>query len=323
MAELQSPQLQHDRPRIVVVGSINMDLVVRSEKLPGPGETVIGREVREIPGGKGANQAVAAARLGANVSMIARVGDDAFGEKLRAGLASEGIDVGHVVVTSECASGLAVVAVDDRGENAITVIPGANGRLTSADVRAAEDLIRAADVVLLQLEIPIETVQSAVSLSRQLAKTVILDPAPAPRTVDSRMLSVDVICPNETEATALTGIAIANIDDAMRAAARLREMGPTYAIITLGRDGAVVCGPDGGLERVASFAITPVDTTAAGDAFAAALGFCLARRAPIHDAVRFACAAGAVAASRPGAQPSMPTVGEVSDLLRTGSRPIP
>lgn len=206
------PQL--GRPRIVVAGSVNMDLVVRSARLPRPGETIFGRQTQELPGGKGANQAVAAARLEADVSMIARVGDDGFGQRLRAGLQKEGIDVSRVAVTPQCASGLAIVAVEDSGENAITVIPGANGRLTTDDVRAASDLIRDADVLLLQLEVPLETVLTAIELARQSQTLVILDPAPAPASFPANLLSVDVACPNQTEAAALAGVAITNLDDA-------------------------------------------------------------------------------------------------------------
>jgi ribokinase len=294
-----------------------MDLVVRSARLPRPGETVVGREALEIPGGKGANQAVAAARLEADVSMIARVGDDAFGQRLRTGLQQEGVDVRGVAVTSKCASGLAIVAVEDSGENAITVLPGANGRLTAEDVRSASDLIRDADVLLLQLEVPMETVLAAIELARRHETLVILDPAPAPESFPPNLLSVDVACPNETEATALTGIPITTLDDAACAARRLRELGTRYAVITLGRQGALICGPDDRCETIPSFEIAAVDTTAAGDAFAAALGVSLAQGKTISDAAKYACAAGALAATRPGAQPAMPTADDVARFLQT------
>jgi ribokinase len=303
------------RPRIVVVGSINMDLVVRSSHLPRPGETVIGRESLELPGGKGANQAVAAARLAADVFMVGRVGDDGFGERLRAGLEQEGIDISHVAVTPKSASGLAVVAVEDSGENSITVIPGANGRLTPADVTAASDLIREADVLLLQLEVPLETVLLAIELAVEFDTQVILDPAPAPPSFPHKLLAVDVACPNETEAAALTGIRIESLDDAQHAALRLHAMGARHAIITLGNQGAVVCGPDGWLEHVPSFSVAAVDTTAAGDAFAAGLGVSLAQGKPVSAAVRYGCAAGALATTRPGAQPAMPTAADVRKFV--------
>jgi ribokinase len=244
--------------------------------------------------------------------MIGRVGDDGFGERLRGGLEAEGIDVSRIAVTPNCASGLAIVAVDGSGENAITVIPGANGRLTTADVHAATKLIAEADVLLLQLEIPLETVLSTIELAREHDTLVILDPAPAPASFPPQLLSVDVACPNETEAAALTGIAIANLPDAKQAAKRLQEMGTRHAIITLGSQGAILCGPDGECHEFSSFEIQAVDTTAAGDAFAAALGVGLARGKPILEAVTYACAAGALAASRPGAQPAMPTAADIA-----------
>jgi ribokinase len=288
-----------------------MDLVVRSARLPRPGETIIGRETLELPGGKGANQAVAAARLEADVFMIGRVGDDGFGERLRAGLKHEGIDISHVAVTPKCASGVAIVAVEDSGENAITVIPGANGRLTPDDVTAATDLIREADVLLLQLEVPLETVLPAIELAVEFDTQVILDPAPAPASFPHKLLAVDVACPNETEAAALTGIQIRNLDDANNAALRLHAMGSRHAVITLGSQGAVVCGPDGWLEHVPSFPVEAVDSTAAGDAFAAGLGVSLAQGKPVSAAVRYGCAVGALATTRQGAQPAMPTAAEV------------
>ena len=308
-----SPQPR--RPRIVVAGSINMDLVVRMARLPRRGETVIGRETQELPGGKGANQAVAAARLQANVSFIGRVGDDGFGQRLLGGLQHEGIDVSRVIVTAQCASGLAIVAVEDSGENSITVIPGANGRLTPDDVRGATELIHAADVLLLQLEVPLETVLTAIEIAHQHETLVILDPAPAPASFPPNLLSVSVACPNESEAAALAGLPVVSLDDAKRAARQLRAQGVCHAVITLGRAGALVCGPDNECEHIPSFDVQAIDTTAAGDAFAAALGVSLAQGKSTFDAVRYACAAGALAASRQGAQPAMPTADEVARLV--------
>lgn len=305
-------------PRIVVVGSINMDLVVRSARLPRPGETLIGRHVSEIPGGKGANQAVAAARLQTDVAMIARVGDDAFGNRLRSGLEHEGIDVRHVAVTQNCASGLAIVAVDDNGENAITVIPGANGRLTPEDIRDASNVIRDADVLMLQLEVPVEAVLAAIDVARHSGTRVILDPAPALESFPPGLLDVDVACPNETEAAALTGMPIETLADAERAADRLQQLGTGCAVITLGAKGALVREPGAASELIDSFAIEAIDTTAAGDAFAAALAVSLARGTTMARAVRYACAAGAIAASRAGAQPAMPTAAEVAQMVATG-----
>jgi ribokinase len=312
------------RPRIAVVGSINADLVVRCARLPRPGETISARDVREVPGGKGANQAVAAARLGADVTMIGRVGDDAFGQRLRTGLQENGVGVSHVLTTPDCASGLAIVAVEDSGENSIVIVPGANGRLTSADVRAASSILRDADIVLVQLEVPLETTIAAVQLAREHGTPVILDPAPAPALGDDRdrrlteLLKVEVACPNEAEALALTNVGIETVADAEQAACCLRSLGPKYGIVTLGARGAVLCEPDLRPVLIPAFKIDVVDTTAAGDAFAAALAVRLAQKAAMADAVRFACAAGALAASRAGAQPAMPGLAEVESLLTTG-----
>ena len=309
------------RPRICVVGSINADLVVRCARLPRPGETISARDVQEVPGGKGANQAVAAARLGAQVTMIGRVGDDAFGQRLRTGLEENGVIVDRVLTTSECASGLAIVAVEDSGENAIIIIPGANGRLTPSDVFASGEIIREADMVLVQLEVPVETTIAAIRLARDHGTPVILDPAPAPTLGDERasmladLLKVEVACPNEAEALALTNVRIETVADAEQAACCLRSLGPKYGIVTLGAGGAVLCEPDSRPCLIPAFNITAVDTTAAGDAFAAALAVQLAQKMPIAQAVRFACAAGALAAARPGAQPAMPIADEVESLL--------
>jgi ribokinase len=309
------------RPRIAVVGSINADLVVRCAKLPRPGETISAFDVSELPGGKGANQAVAAARLGAEVTMIGRVGDDAFGQRLRSGLQENGVGVDWVWTTPNCASGLAIVAVEESGENSIMVVPGANGRLTPADVLAASEVIRQADMVLLQLEVPIETTIAAIKLARDCGSPVILDPAPAPTFGDDDpmipgdLLQVEVACPNEAEALALTNVRIETVADAERAACCLRSLGPKYGIVTLGARGAVLCEPASSPSLIPAFRINAVDTTAAGDAFAAALAVRLSQGAAIADAVRFACAAGALAASRPGAQPAMPTLTDVESLL--------
>jgi ribokinase len=310
------------RPRIAVVGSINADLVVRCARLPRPGETLSARDASEVPGGKGANQAVAAARLGADVTMIGRVGDDAFGERLRNGLEENGVGIDRVLTTPDCASGLAIVAVEDSGENAILIVPGANGRLTPADVIAASGAIREADMLLVQLEVPLETTIAAIKLARDCGTPVILDPAPAPLLGEkdsatlADLLRVDVACPNEAEALALTNVKIETVADAEQAACCLRSLGPKYGIVTLGARGAVLCEPDSRPALIAAFPIDAVDTTAAGDAFAAALAVRLAQKTAIAEAMRFACAAGSLAASRHGAQPAMPELEEVSALMR-------
>ncbi|MFG0332922.1 MAG: ribokinase [Maioricimonas sp. JB049] len=302
-------------PRIAVVGSINMDLVVRCERLPRPGETIIGIDAREVSGGKGANQAVAAARLGASVAMVGRVGSDGFGETLLGSLQAEGIHVNHVARTPDCSSGLAIVAVETSGENAITVVPGANGRLSPEDVRAAADVIEAADVLLLQLEVPTESVIAASQIARAAGTRVILDPAPAPSEVPEKLLAVDLLCPNESEAAALTGLPVESEQQLQAAARRLATTSGAEVIITLGARGTLYHRHDGQTVHVPAFPCTAVDTTAAGDAFAAALALQLAEGSDVPAAIRFANAAGAIAASRHGAQPGMPTRDDVEQLI--------
>lgn len=295
-------------PEIVVVGSINMDLVARVAQLPRPGETVSGQELTYVPGGKGANQAVAAARLGANVTMIGRVGDDPFGTTLLAGLQAERISTEHVAVVPNCSSGVAWIGVADDGMNAITVISGANGRLNPADVLAAESLIAAANAMLLQLEIPLETAAAASRLARRHGVRVILDSAPAPAApLPEELMRVDVLTPNQSEAEALTGIVVSHAAAAQEAARKLQDAGAKTIVIKLGEQGAVWLDETGLAGHVVVRKIDAVDTTAAGDAFTAALAVALAEGATLAAAVEWACTAGTLAAMTRGAQPSMPT----------------
>ena len=291
-----------------------MDLVVHTPRLPRPGETLTGTSFQQIHGGKGANQAVAAARLKADVSLIGRVGDDAFGQSLLTGLRNESIDVSHVKSTSGSSSGLAIIGVEDSGQNCITVIPGANGLVTMADIAAAEVVIAAANVLLLQLEIPLEAVLEAIRIARRHNVLTILDPAPALKQFPAELLQVDVVCPNESEAALITGLPVGNVAEAHLAAQRLCALGACNAIITLGTNGCVMCDETGMLQHVPAFTVFTVDSTAAGDAFAGALGFSLAQRKSLRDSVRFASAAGALASTRHGAQPAMPRFDAVNGL---------
>ncbi|MGV3486608.1 MAG: ribokinase [Planctomycetaceae bacterium] len=301
-------------PRIVVVGSINMDIVVRCDCLPAPGETVLAAESMEIPGGKGANQAVAAARLGAAVQMVGRLGDS-FAERLREGLNSEGIDTSSVLATPEVASGIAIIGVESSGQNSIMVVPNANGALTEADVDSVADVIRNADAVLLQLEIPIAAVERAAAIARDAGVPIFLDPAPAPRSLPDTLFQVDVLCPNRSEAAAILGLPIKSIDDAKHAAGMLVSRGAKFGVMTLGGEGAVVCDSSC-CEWVRAFPVSAIDTTAAGDAFAAALAVYWCELGCMSQAVRYASAAGAVAASRAGAQPSMPSRHDLELIYR-------
>ncbi len=303
------------RPRIVVVGSINMDLVYRTERLPRPGETVMGQEFQQFPGGKGANQAVGAARLNADVMMVGRVGDDHFGLTLLEGLRQENIDVSHVLQTSGISSGLAVIGVESSAQNSITVIPGANGDVSPDDVLAAEDAFVGTDMLLVQFEIPLTAVLMAMSLGKKHGLKIIVDPAPALAEVPGEILQCDVLCPNETEAEALTGSKIVSRQDAIAAAQQIHVMGPACSIITLGENGVVVCEGPASCEHLPTFQVNAVDTTAAGDAFAAALGVAIAEGQPILKAARFASAAGALATTRAGAQSAMPRRDAVDSML--------
>jgi ribokinase len=296
--------------QIVVVGSLNMDLVARAPHLPLPGETVAGTGFATVPGGKGANQAVAAARLGARTAMIGCVGDDAFGERLRAGLLSDGIDCRALRTVDACSSGVAVIVVDTAGCNAIVVVPGANGRLTPADVDAAEPLIAAATMVVLQLETPLATVEHAARRARALGKTVVLNPAPAQALPASLLALVDYLVPNEIEAAALAGMPVASVQDALLAAQTLRAAGAATVLVTLGAQGVVTASAQAQVHAPAQ-RVEAVDTTGAGDTFIG--GFCAAliQGRSVASAVAYGQAAAAICVTRLGAQPSIPFAREV------------
>lgn len=303
------------RPHIVVVGSANTDMVVKVSRLPGAGETVIGGEFVLAAGGKGANQAVACARAGARVSFVARVGADDFGEKTLHGLKREGVSTRYVLTDRESPSGVALIFVDEEGENAIAVAPGANMRLTPEDVEAARSAIAEADCLLLQLEVPLPTVERAVRLARDAGVLVLLNPAPAPtRPLPARLLKrVDVLTPNRAEAAALVGRRVKTSADARAAARRLRDLGPARVVITLGKDGALA--HEGEPVHVPACPVKAVDAVAAGDAFSGALAVALSEGMPFLEACRFANAAGACAVTKLGAQPSMPTRREIEAML--------
>ncbi len=295
---------------LIIIGSSNTDLIVRAQRLPAAGETVLGGDLATAAGGKGANQAVAAARLGAPVAFVARIGTDMFGEQAAAALAREGLDLRYLVRDPDAPSGVALIVVDAAGQNQIAVAPGANSRLTPADVAAAQPALAAARVLLLQLEIPLETVQAAARAGRAAGLTVILNPAPAQPLPAALYPLVDYLTPNEHEAAALTGAA-----DPEAAAAALLARGVKHVVITLGAAGALVAQPDQ-MRRVPGFAVTAVDTTAAGDAFNGGLAVALARGDRLDAAVRYAHAVAALSVTRSGAQPSLPTAEEVACFVR-------
>jgi ribokinase len=302
---------------VTVVGSLNMDLVVRASRIPQAGETIIGGDFHTLPGGKGANQAVAAARVGAQVSMVGRVGQDAFAGPLLENLAAAKIDHTFVAQDPEAATGVALIVVDDAGQNSIVVASGANMRLLPADVDAAEAIIAAADVLLLQLESPLETVTRAAELARAHQVTVILNPAPA-RSLPASLLSlVDVLIPNESETALLTGMSVSDRSEAAVAALALQESGVGTVILTLGERGALLTREEE-TELFPAFNVTPVDTTAAGDAFVGGFAVALAEGRSLAAAVRWGNAAGALAATQLGAQPSLPTRQALETLLVSG-----
>ncbi len=305
------------KPRILVVGSSNTDLIIQVAHIPKPGETVLGGEFARAAGGKGANQAVAAARAGGAVTFIARVGCDGNGEQALAGFAADGINVKHVIRDPSRPSGVALILVDQNGENCIAVASGANDRLCPADVRKSKEAFRRAQVVLLQLETPLPTVAASVALAAAAGVRVVLNPAPA-RPLPAQLLKrVYLLTPNESEAELLTGVAVTNEATAARAADKLRARGVQNVVITMGARGAFVAGKDV-RQMIPGFKVKAVDTTGAGDVFNGALVVALAEGLPLLGAAQFASAAAAISVTRFGAQPSAPTRSGIQTLLTTG-----
>ncbi len=299
---------------IVVLGSSNTDMIVKIDHIPKPGETVIGGEFSTAPGGKGANQAVAAARAGGNVTFISRVGADDFGQAAVEGYIRDGIDVGHVLRDSDAPSGVALIFVDKNGENSIAVASGANARVSSEDVRKAQDVIAAAGMLLMQLEIPLDAVRVAAEIAHDCGIRAILNPAPAQPLNDDLLGKISILTPNESETEILTGIQVRNEADAARAAETLRARSVDTVIITLGSRGAFISS-DEFTGYAPCFSVECVDATAAGDVFNGALAAALTEGKEIREAVRFACAAAAISVTRMGAQPSAPKREEIEAFL--------
>ena len=307
------------QPRITVVGSVNVDMMVKTSRLPSRGETVGGGQFMMAAGGKGANQAVAAARLGAEVTFIARVGQDQFGDEAIAIYGREGIRIDRILRDQDSPTGVALIMVDEQGENLISVASGANHRLTPMDVERSADQIRAADVLLLQLEIPIDTVYRAVQIAAGAGVPVVLDPAPAMPLPPELLKNVDYLTPNEMEAAELTGITVNDERSARHAAEKLLAAEARHVILTLGALGALLVGPDG-TAFVRSVPVDVVDTTAAGDAFNGAFACGLGRGTSPQDAVRQACIAAALSTTRLGAQPSLPKAEELRRVYEALNR---
>ena len=296
---------------LIVVGSLNMDLVVRAPRHPRPGETLIGSQFQTFPGGKGANQAVAAARLGAKVRMIGRVGQDAFGDALLQTARQDGVDTTFIRRDPNAATGVALITLDEAGQNTIVVASGANMQVSAQDIEQAAAAFEGASLLLMQLECPLEAVEAAAELAQRYGIPVVLNPAPARPLPQSLLARVDYLLPNQHE---LQLLAEGEADYAT-AAARLISNGVRNLVVTLGEEGALLVTPQS-QETLPAFKVPVVDTVAAGDAFAAAFCVALAEGKSLRDAVLWGNAAGAIAVTRPGAQPSMPNREELIQFLK-------
>jgi ribokinase len=303
---------------LVVLGSLNMDLVVRTRRIPRPGETVLGDQFTTIPGGKGANQAAAAARLGGRVEMIGRVGQDGFGPQLLENMRAQGVGVGHVCVDPEAPSGIALISVAEDGENTIIVAPGANGRVGPSDLASASDAIRGAQYLMMQFEVPLPTVRAAIEMADAAGVRVILNPAPAEPVSSDFFQGVYCLVANETEAALLTGVAVADLPSAEAAGRAMLGLGVSVSIVTLGARGALLVTGDGGL-HVPARRVRVVDTTAAGDAFVGGLSVALLDGFDLAEAVRYATCAGTLATTVLGAQTSLPTREQVQSFYESGT----
>ena len=299
----------HAKTKILIIGSSNTDMTVVSERLPAAGETVLGGTFCMGPGGKGANQAVCASRLGADVTFVCKVGNDLFGEKALAGYCSEGVDVSHAL-RSEKPTGTALILVDGKGENVISVAPGANADFTVEDIDLLGDVIRQADYLLLQLEIPVPAVLRAAEIASEAGVFVILNPAPACALPAEIFHTVSLIIPNRTELGILTGNVTGAGLDIPASVQKVREMGVDNVIVTLGADGALVCS-GGTLSTIPACPVTAVDTTAAGDTFCGAVCVGLSEGLSLEEAARFATRASALTVQKVGAQNSIPYRNEI------------
>lgn len=304
--------------KVVIVGSLNMDLVTRAPRLPRAGETLTGQSFVTVPGGKGANQAVAAARLGASVAMIGCVGDDAYGEQLRAALLAEGVDCQAVTRVSGESTGVALIVVDDSSQNAIVIVAGGNGHVTASVVDSFDALLCQADVIICQLEVPLDTVGHVLKRGHELGKTVILNPAPASGPLPPQWFAwIDYLIPNESEAAALTGLPVDSVASADAAASALLAAGVSKVIVTLGEQGALFANKSRS-EHFPAPKVQPIDTTAAGDTFVGGFAAALADGKSESDAIRFGQVAAALSVTRSGAQPSIPTFAEVQACAPQG-----
>lgn len=300
--------------KIVVIGSSNTDMIIKSERIPQPGETIIGGKFTTAAGGKGANQAVAAVRAGGDVTFIGRIGTDILGDNAVNGFVKDGLNVSNIIRDNEEPSGVALIFVDEKGENSIAVAPGSNAKLSPKDIKNNQSVITGADLLLMQLEVPIEAIESAAELAFKSKIKIILNPAPARPLSNGLLEKISIITPNETEAEILTGITVNNESDAERAAKVLIEKGVDTVIITLGSRGAFIFNSEY-KELVPSYKVKAVDTTAAGDVFNGALTVALSEDKNLKDAVLFANAAAALSVTKLGAQPSAPYKKDIISIL--------
>jgi len=303
------------KPKIVVVGSSNTDMIIQVERMPEPGETIIGGQFSMAAGGKGANQAVAAARAGGDVSFIACVGADMFGRQAIQGFIDEGIQVDYVFRDKDGLSGIALIFVDKKGENSIAVASGANAKLSPEHIEKAKTVISSANVLIMQLETPLETVRKAAQIGADYGITIILNPAPACPLDDVLFGKISILTPNETEAELLTGVKVFDLKSAEQAATFLLNKGIETVLLTLGAKGVFVANSEI-RELVPGFKVKTVDTTAAGDVFNGALAVALGEELPLLEAVRFANAAAALSVTKLGAQPSAPNREAIENFLR-------
>lgn len=310
-------------PSILVVGSSNTDMAVKLDRLPKPGETIFGGEFASASGGKGANQAVSAARAGGAVTFIARIGRDLFGDQAVAGFVADGINVNYLIRDQSHPSGVALIFIGRAGENSIAVSPGSNGKLAPADLKKNRKAFDDAGVLVLQLEIPMKTVEAAAALAVGAGLRVVLNPAPAQWLPASLLRRVSVLTPNESETELLTGVKPTDVAAVGRAAAELLSRGVQNVVITLGARGAYVAGKDGN-HVIPGYKVNAIDTTGAGDVFSGGLAEALAEGKPLVEAARFANAAAAISVTRMGAQTSAPARQEIEHMLATGEveRPV-
>lgn len=295
--------------KICVIGSLNMDLVVNVDEMPKKGQTLIGNDFKEVPGGKGANQAVAIARLGGDINMIGKVGSDNFGKTLINQLKTDNIDTQHVHIEN-CSSGVAMITVDKNAENSIVVAPGANFRVLEEDIDNCIEGIQESDIVVLQLETPLNTIKYALEKSKELDKYTILNPAPAVKLDNEIIKNVDLLTPNETELEILSGVKIENEEDIKKAAHVMIEKGVKELIVTLGSKGSLYINEDT-IKFKKSYKVEAIDTTAAGDSYTGALAVAFSKEQSVDEAMDFASKVGALTVMKEGAQTSLPTLQDV------------